>query len=210
MKELIRQFKSAIKEIQTDIASLKDPKVVSKRISLEQEHYLLKNQQPVKLVIGKKQHVPDILYIERMSYQGVAPWGRSALESDIMQNAKSLYFVLYDGYAPVGFLGAREETDDIHITNIAIVPDYQQIGAATLLLMMLEEFALTENIPSISLEVRVSNQKAKSLYEKIGFRSVRIKKHYYNGDGEDALEMNWLLPIAGPEEREKRNADEYH
>lgn len=209
MKELIRQFKYAIKEVQLDIASLKNPKAVSKRISLEQENYLLKNQNPVKLVIGKKQHIPDILYIEKMSYQGVPPWGRSALESDIMQNEKSLYYVLYDGRTPVGFLGARVETEDVHITNIAIIPDYQNLGAAMLLLMMLEEFALTENIPSISLEVRVSNKKAKSLYEKIGFRSVRIKKNYYNGDGEDALEMNWLLPLSGPEEREQRNADEY-
>ena len=41
---------------------------------------------------------------------------------------------------------------------------------------------------TISLEVRVSNQPAISLYEKCGFLRASVRKNYYS-DGEDALLM---------------------
>ena len=39
------------------------------------------------------------------------------------------------------------------------------------------------------LEVRVSNTPAISLYEKNGFSSIGVRKHYYQDNNEDALIM---------------------
>lgn len=126
----------------------------------------------------------------------------------MLQNPKSLYYVLYEGHAPVAFLGARVDGEDIHITNLAVVPEFQQIGAATLLLRVLKNFADEKRAASISLEVRMSNQRAKALYAKMGFLPERIKQHYYHGDGEDALEMVW--PLTGKQSEEKEDVHATH
>lgn len=200
MKEWIHRFKSVYREFQS--------KFLSKRVPSGEEAYLLRNQLPVRLMVGKKQHIPDILYIERMSYDGATPWGRPALENDMLQNPKSLYYVLYEKNSPIAFLGVRLDGDDIHITNLAVVPEFQQIGAATLLLRVLKEFADEKKATSISLEVRMSNHRAKALYAKMGFLPKRIKQHYYHGDGEDALEMVW--PLTGKQSEEKGDAHATH
>jgi ribosomal-protein-alanine N-acetyltransferase len=192
------------KEIQADVLA----RFLSKRVPSDEETYLLRNQLPVRLMVGRKQHIPDILYIERMSYDGATPWGRTALENDMLQNPKSLYYVLYEGYSPIAFLGVRLDGKDIHITNLAVVPEFQQIGAATLLLRVLEGFADEKGATSISLEVRISNHRAKSLYAKMGFLPERVKQHYYHGDGEDALEMVW--PLAGKQSEEKEDVHATH
>ena len=208
MKEWIHRFKSVYKEIRTDALSYILSKFVYKRIPSEEEAYLLRNQLPVRLMVGRKQHIPDILYIERMSYDGATPWGRTALENDMLQNPKSLYYILYEGHTPIAFLGARSDGKDIHITNLAVVPEYQQIGAATLLLRVLKDFADEKGAASISLEVRVSNHRAKALYAKMGFLPERVKQHYYHGDGEDALDMVW--PLAGKQSEDKADVHETH
>jgi ribosomal-protein-alanine N-acetyltransferase len=192
------------KEVQADVLA----KFLSKRVPSDEEAYLLRNQLPVRLMVGRKQHIPDILYIERMSYNGATPWGRTALENDILQNPKSLYYVLYEGYSPIAFLGARLDGKDIHITNLAVVPEFQQIGAATLLLRVLRSFADEKGATSISLEVRMSNHRAKALYAKMGFLPERVKQHYYHGDGEDALEMVW--PLAGKQSEVKEDVHATH
>lgn len=204
MKEWIHRFKSVCKEIQTGVLA----KFLSNRARSDEETYLLRNQLPVRLMVGRKQHIPDILYIERMSYNGATPWGRTALENDMLHNPKSLYYVLYGGHSPIAFLGVRLDGKDIHITNLAVVPEFQQIGAATLLLRVLKGFADEKEAASISLEVRVSNHRAKALYVKTGFLPERIKQHYYHGDGEDALEMVW--PLAGKQSEEKEDVHARH
>jgi len=37
--------------------------------------------------------------------------------------------------------------------------------------------------------VRVSNTGAQALYSKLGFAVIALRKHFYSGDGEDALTM---------------------
>lgn len=204
MREWIHRFKSMYKEIRFDVLA----KIHSKRVLSNEKTYLLRNQLPVRLMVGEKQHIPDILYIERMSYDGATPWGRTALENDMLYNPKSLYYVLYDGRMPIGFLGARLDGKDIHITNLAVVPEFQQIGAATLLLRVLRSFAEEKSATSISLEVRISNHRAKALYTKMGFLPEQIKQHYYHGDGEDALDMVW--PLAGKQSEEKEDVHATH
>ena len=74
------------KEIRFDVLA----KIHSKRVLSNEKTYLLRNQLPVRLMVGEKQHIPDILYIERMSYDGATPWGRTAVENDMLYNPKSL------------------------------------------------------------------------------------------------------------------------
>jgi ribosomal-protein-alanine N-acetyltransferase len=44
------------------------------------------------------------------------------------------------------------------------------------------------------LEVRASNSAARSLYEKLGFEVLGVRKNYYERPREDALVMGLTLP----------------
>jgi len=75
------------------------------------------------------------------------------------------------------------------IATIGVDPRYQRRGIGRALLKACEERV---RLPRMKLTVRMSNQRAISLYEKEGYRSVDIWKRYYS-DGEDGLVMEKLL-----------------
>jgi len=51
------------------------------------------------------------------------------------------------------------------------------------------DYAESQGVDAVTLEVRASNIIAQRLYEKIGFISVGIRPGYYHDDGEDAVIM---------------------
>lgn len=194
LKELINQFQHMMDSIQKDSALPKLNQSFSNRTNYLNETQSLRNGTEIRLEIGSRRHIADILAIEKLGYEGKTPWGYIALEKDIVRSSKSLYLIFYHQLEPIAFLGARMEIMDIHVTNLAVVPDWQSQGVGRRLLDLLIHVAAKERIPSITLEVRVSNEKAKSLYKKMGFQILGVKKNYYHGDGEDALDMRLDIP----------------
>lgn len=85
-----------------------------------------------------------------------------------------------------GYLMSWLVMDELHITNLAVVPDHRRSGLATSLLGHSLRSAREEGALWCQLEVRVSNTAARTLYGKFGFREVGIRKGYYH-DGEDAI-----------------------
>jgi ribosomal-protein-alanine N-acetyltransferase len=75
------------------------------------------------------------------------------------------------------------------IATIGVDPRYQGRGIGRALLRACEERL---NFPTVKLTVRISNDRAISLYEKEGYRTVEIWHKYYN-DGEDGLVMEKAL-----------------
>ena len=73
-----------------------------------------------------------------------------------------------------------------HVVSIAVREPYRRRGIASeILLKAMENGVETYNVTECFLEVRVSNQPAIALYEKLGFTNVNRKLGYYM-DGEDA------------------------
>ena len=87
----------------------------------------------------------------------------------------------------VGFI-LIQITDEINITSLAVKKEFRNLGVGTKLLNWLENFALSKNIDTISLEVNSKNITAYLLYEKFGFTVRRERKNYYS-DGNACLEM---------------------
>ncbi len=77
--------------------------------------------------------------------------------------------------------------DEAHITLLAIHPDYQGQGLGQALLYALLKSARMRKLERATLEVRVSNQRALSLYRKFGFKEAGRQPRYYQDTGEDAL-----------------------
>lgn len=81
-----------------------------------------------------------------------------------------------------------------HIVSIAVLEKHRQKGLGYALMAyamksLYEDYKCSETY----LEVRVSNTPAVKLYEKLGYRVVKVEKSYYL-DGEDAYVMARRLP----------------
>ena len=82
---------------------------------------------------------------------------------------KMKYSIIYD----------RMELDDIFVEE-----SYRGKGIGIKLMSYLVSEAIDKNVVNITLEVRVSNEIARNLYKKFGFREVALRKFYYgNEDG---------------------------
>lgn len=147
--------------------------------------------QPLRIVQGRILDIRQLLAMEREIYGGM-PWDREAFEID-MGRPNTLYLILIDQHTSsmVAFIGATFNfyAQDVHISNIGVVPQYQMHGLGTFLLHEVERKAKRENMLSISLEVRRSNLNAQHLYRHLGFVQTDVREHYYRDDGEDAFDM---------------------
>lgn len=102
----------------------------------------------------------------------------------------------------VGFAGLWLMVDEAHVTTIATHPHYRQRGLGELLLTSLIDIAYGIGARQVTLEVRVSNDVAQSLYRKYGFHEEGIRRRYYSDNQEDALIM-WTEDIMTDRYRER-------
>ena len=86
----------------------------------------------------------------------------------------------------IGFAGMWVQLDEAHVTIIGITPSHRGRGVGEFVFTNLIDEALRRGATWITLEVRVSNQRAQSLYSKYGFTVQGTRRHYYSDDGEDA------------------------
>jgi ribosomal-protein-alanine N-acetyltransferase len=88
----------------------------------------------------------------------------------------------------VGFIFVMTQQGTGHITTIGVAPEHRRRGLAQKMLEHAEEALLRREIATVSLEVRVSNIAAQSLYRGLGYTIVQRLSGYYN-NGEDAFLM---------------------
>jgi ribosomal-protein-alanine N-acetyltransferase len=87
----------------------------------------------------------------------------------------------------IGLAGFWLIGSSIHIMTIAIQPGWQGLGLGEWLLLNLIGQGQSLGGRSATLEVRPSNHRAISLYQKYGFGEVGRRIAYYGDNGEDAL-----------------------
>ena len=92
--------------------------------------------------------------------------------------------------------------DAWHVMNVAVDPEHRRLGIASAMLQRLFEVTRDDAERGYTLEVRVSNLAAISLYESFGFVSRGVRRGYYTDNREDAVIM-WRDPDPDPEQREE-------
>jgi [ribosomal protein S18]-alanine N-acetyltransferase len=75
------------------------------------------------------------------------------------------------------------------VTNVAVAPESRRRGIASALLRRLLDQTKDDAQRGYTLEVRVSNLGAISLYQRFGFRPKGLRRGYYTDNREDALIM---------------------
>ena len=128
-----------------------------------------------------------ILEIERASFS--TPWSLEAFKAELKDNEYARYLCLeFDGQV-IGYMGLWFILDEGHITNIAIKPNYRGQHWGEFLMRSVMDKMVEQGMERMTLEVRVSNSAAQSLYKRLGFATAGVRKGYYADTGEDAMIM---------------------
>jgi ribosomal-protein-alanine N-acetyltransferase len=130
--------------------------------------------------------------IERRSYP--TPWSRSMFASELSKPSSiSLGAFEAETGELVGYLVISRYVDAWHVMNIAVAPERRRQGIAVALFERLFELTVADGRRGYTLEVRISNEAAIKLYERLGFQSRGVRRGYYTDNREDALIM-WRDP----------------
>jgi ribosomal-protein-alanine N-acetyltransferase len=124
--------------------------------------------------------------IEKRSYP--TPWSRSMFASELAKPS-SICLGAFEGDRLLGYLIVSRYVDAWHVMNVAVAPESRRRGIAESLLGALFDLTAEDGRRGYTLEVRVSNEGAIKLYERLGFRSSGIRRGYYTDNREDALIM---------------------
>lgn len=93
----------------------------------------------------------------------------------------------YENNEVLGYLVYSHIYDRLEIDNFFVNEDKRGNGIGKKLMSYLVSIAIDSHVVNITLEVRKSNDIARSLYKSFGFREVALRKMYY-GD-EDGILM---------------------
>jgi ribosomal-protein-alanine N-acetyltransferase len=129
--------------------------------------------------------------IERHAF--TRPWPRSTFEAeltrcgarlDVARKVAILGFCNYWIIPDPGTGGG-----EVQILALATHPDHRRAGVGAALLGHALAQGRAARAGAATLEVRRGNLPAIALYERAGFRTVHVRKQYYQDNGEDALVM---------------------
>lgn len=106
---------------------------------------------------------------------------KKAVKEDIENNKFTNYLTYLVDNSPVAFINYFIMYERAELININVVESYQNQRIASRLLEYMIQDCIQKKVNSITLEVKVTNQKAIHLYEKFGFKEIGIRKGYYQG-----------------------------
>ena len=138
----------------------------------------------------QKQHLDDVARLEQVCF--TQPWSYKSLEEELENDTAHLFVALCDDKV-AGYISVYVVLESCYVNNIAVFPEYRRQGVGTALLKMAMLTADAMGTDFISLEVRKSNAEAISLYEKLGFEEMGLRKNFYRHPTEDALIMTKLF-----------------
>ena len=128
-----------------------------------------------------------IMEIEKDAF--TIPWPKNSFLLELTKNQLARYIVAVEDEKIVGYIGSWYIIDEAHIINVAVHKEHRGKHIGDKLMSCFIEKCEKDDIDSITLEVRKSNEIAKNLYKKYGFKPGGIRKEYYKDNKEDAIIM---------------------
>lgn len=157
----------------------------------------------VRVAPMRRRHLRAVTRIEAQVYP--RPWSVGLFLSELALRDQRTYIVARVGGAVVGYAGTLYMLEDAHVTTVAVDPLWHRLGIGTRLLAGVIRTAVTRGSTAVTLEVRVSNVGAQTLYRAFGFAPAGVRKGYYADTGEDALVM-WVHDVDAPAYAERVTA----
>ena len=147
----------------------------------------MKREIDIEIDYIKKSDLKDVVWIEKKSFKN--PWRENAFKREIENdNEFSHIIVARNNNRTIAFIGFTCVLDEAHILTFAVHPKFRRRGIGTQLFIYALNMVKSIGAKKVTLEVRISNIPAKSLYKKLGFQIVAMRRKFYP-DGEDGYIM---------------------
>ena len=121
-------------------------------------------------------------------------WTLAQFRYELLENPFSNLLVFEENQTIIGYIDWWITYEQAQLANIAVHPASWKHGIGQQLLNEALQDAIEKECENMTLEVRISNERAIQFYEKNGFISVNTRKNYYD-DGENAYLM--IKPLGG-------------
>lgn len=156
-------------------------------------------------MIIRDARLQDLTAMVRLSSQafGLSAW-EPAVFHRLLQEAKNRprhqYMLVAEG-APnhvIGYLILQLVVDEAEIQAVAVDESCRRCGVASALLREGLRHCVEVGGNAVFLEVRESNQAARTFYRRFGFQDFGRRPDYYRHPSEDAILMRLSLPHTRP------------
>ncbi len=144
----------------------------------------------IRYEVMTAEHVSQVAELEKLCF--CDPWSERSIASELT-NPLSYWLVALDGDCVAGYIGSQSVMGESDMMNVAVSPDYRRRGIGEGLVSALSTALKERGNGCLTLEVRVSNDPAVALYEKLGFQQVGRRPNYYRNPKEDALILKKVL-----------------
>ena len=128
--------------------------------------------------------VPQVAELEKLCFP--LPWSEKSVAGEL-DNPLALWLVVMEGDRLAGYVGSQTVMDETDMMNLAVVPQFRRQGVGEALVNALTASLKEMGSRCLTLEVRDSNEAARALYGKLGFREIGRRRGYYRDPREDAL-----------------------
>ena len=119
------------------------------------------------------------------------PWSRPEFV-DAFREKRQFLFALCGAQAPrrlMAFSIWQYIEPQAELFMVATRPEWRRNGCAECLLRDNLDWLKSEKAKQFSLEVRISNAPAIAMYEKLGFKTIHLRREYYHRPVEDGFIM---------------------
>ena len=138
----------------------------------------------------RKMAAEDISQVETIEKQLFSlPWSEKSF-LDALRTPENVYLVCEEDGVIAGYCGMWTVFGEGNITNMAVGPDFRRRGIAEQLMNEMERLGRDMGVDDFFLEVRESNDAARGLYEKTGYKNIGVRKRFYERPVEDAVVMS--------------------
>lgn len=151
----------------------------------------------------RRRHLRSVLRIE--SQVCARPWTLPLYLSELGAPSGRHYVVARTATAVVGYGGLMVSVGEGHVTTLAVDPAWQRRAVGSRVLHSLASWGRDHGCTGLTLEVRMGNIAAQSLYRRFGFAPAGVRRGYYSETNEDALIM-WAHDVDRPAYAERLRA----
>lgn len=138
----------------------------------------------MRIVKMRREHIAAVAEMERQCFSD--PWSEKSVASEL-DNPLSLWLIAEADGEVAGYVGSQTVLDSADMMNLAVSQDFRRQGIGERLVNCLTDALKEKGVKTLLLEVRISNEPAKQLYQKLGFEIVGKRPGYYEKPREDAL-----------------------
>jgi ribosomal-protein-alanine N-acetyltransferase len=138
--------------------------------------------------------ISAVARIERACFSD--PWNEESFRRLIDVTPAIFLVALFPPYKAIaGYIIAFSVGPDAEVLNVAVDPGFRGQGLAGQMLDAVLIQLGGQGVRTAFLEVRESNQPARSLYKSRGFSEIGRRKNYYRRPVEDALVLRRIIDV---------------